>query len=139
MTQGMKPKNPGELFQIDHMTVSLASDFTVKHFQGVCPVTKMVVEQAYSRATSTVAKQFLEFVLKSLPFKIKSIQVDGGSEFMKDFEQACKELDILLYVLPPRSPEYNGVVERVNGSPNQYYSRILEDFLTCTELGQIIA
>jgi putative transposase len=49
-----------------------------------------------------------------LPFPVRSIQVDGGSEFMKDFEQACKDKGIPLYVLPPKRPQYNGGVERMN-------------------------
>ena len=114
--KNMKAKEAGELLQIDHMSVYIASGFRIKHFQAICPVTKMVVEQAYSRATSSVAKQFLEFVQTKLPFEIKSIQVDGGSEFMKEFELVCKDLGIPLYVLPPKSPEYNGNVERANGA-----------------------
>ena len=51
-----------------------------------------------------------------LPFPVKSIQVDGGSEFMKHFEKACKKMNIPLFVLPPYSPQMNGVVERVNGT-----------------------
>ena len=44
-------------------------------------------------------------------------QVDGGSESMADFEEACYELDIpLLHVLPPRRPQWNGCVERTNRS-----------------------
>jgi transposase len=114
--KGMKATKPGELFQIDHMTVHLTSFFGVKHFQGICPVTKMVVEQAYYCATSRIARQFLEYVKATLPFPLISIQVDGGSEFKKDFEQACKELDLPLFVLPPKTPENNGNVERANGS-----------------------
>jgi len=38
--------------------------------------------------------------------------VDGGSEFMAEFEQACQEKGIRLFVLPPRSPKLNGHVER---------------------------
>lgn len=45
---------------------------------------------------------------------IRSIQVDGGSEFMKDFEKVCEENGINLYVLPPKRPQYNGGVERGN-------------------------
>lgn len=112
----MKPQVPGDLFQIDHMSVTVVAGHAVKHFQGICPITKMVVEQAYSSATSNVAKQFLEHVQANLPFKLRSIQVDGGSEFMKEFEQACKNANIALYVLPPKSPEYNGNVERANGA-----------------------
>ena len=126
---GMKANNPGERFQIDHMTVSVAPGHQIKHFQGICPVTKMVVEQAYSKATSDIARQFLEFVRANLPFKIQSIQVDGGSEFMKDFEQACHDFDIPLWVLPPKSPEYNGNVERANGSAKyEFYAFYCDDF-----------
>ena len=38
--------------------------------------------------------------------------MDGGSEFMADFEEACREAGIRLFVLPPRSPKLNGHVER---------------------------
>ncbi len=47
-----------------------------------------------------------------MPFKIKAIQVDGGSEFMAQFEEACQQRRIRLFVLPPRSPKLNGSVER---------------------------
>lgn len=35
---------------------------------------------------------------------------------MKDFEQTRKHFNIPLYILPPRSPECNGIVERTNTS-----------------------
>ncbi len=46
--------------------------------------------------------------------KHQYIQVDGGSEFMGDFEDECAERKPPLKVLPPHSPELNGVVERTN-------------------------
>ena len=51
-----------------------------------------------------------------MPFPIQGIQVDGGSEFMAEFETACQSQGIALYVLPPRSPKLNGRVERLNGT-----------------------
>jgi transposase InsO family protein len=33
---------------------------------------------------------------------------------MKDFEDACAEAGIALFVLPPKRPQYNGGVERGN-------------------------
>ena len=58
----------------------------------------------------------------SLPFL--SIQVDGGSEFMAFFEQACKKAKIPLFVLPPRSPELNGHVERSNSTAKyEFYAQ----------------
>ena len=47
-------------------------------------------------------------------FPIRAIQVDGGSEFMGDFELACRDAGIPLYVLPLHSPKLNGFVERLN-------------------------
>jgi putative transposase len=113
---GMKAKNPGEYVQIDHMSVAITSGFVVKHFQAICPITKIVVEEAYTAATSNNARNFLKEVCKKMPFPITSIQVDGGSEFRGEFEQACEDFAIPLYVLPPRSPELNGNVERANGA-----------------------
>ncbi|PKN03744.1 hypothetical protein CVU75_00720 [Candidatus Dependentiae bacterium HGW-Dependentiae-1] len=74
----MKAKEPGEFFQIDHMSINISSGFQVKHFQGICPVTKIVFEQAFSSATNFVARQFLKYPLSNLPFPIKSVQVKGG-------------------------------------------------------------
>lgn len=114
--KGMKSTKPGELMQIDHASIWLGTSFPVKHFQAICPFTKMVAEQAYNSATSHSAATFLDYVISSLPFPVHSIQVDGGSEFMKDFEVACQERNIPLFVLPPKTPENNGNVERANGA-----------------------
>jgi len=50
------------------------------------------------------------------PFPVRAIQVDGGSEFRGEFETACAERGMVLFVLPPRLPKLNGRVERLNGS-----------------------
>jgi len=109
----MKSLKPGQLVQIDHMTVT-KNNIKIKHFQAWDPKSKFIHAGVCSNATSSAAKKFLEDFIQKAPFDIESIQVDGGSEFMKDFEQACAELNILLYVLPPSRPQYNGGVERGN-------------------------
>ena len=110
---GMKADKLGELIQIDHMSVS-KNQLAVKHFQAWSPIGKFIYANVYANAKSKTAKRFLEELIKEAPFKIVSIQVDGGSEFMKDFEEACKDLSIQLYVLPPKRPQWNGGVERGN-------------------------
>jgi len=115
LLSGMRSSGPGKQVQVDHMDVQL-NGLSVKHFKAICPYTKIVVEQAYKSASSAVAAQFLKMMLEEFPFPISSIQVDGGSEFMGEFEKGCKALNIPLYVLPPRSPELNGCVERGNGT-----------------------
>jgi transposase len=106
---GMKSKQLGEMIQLDHMTV-YSNSACIKHFKAVCPMTKIMVSNVYSNAKSTTAAKFLEKVIDDFPFKISSIQVDGGSEFMKDFEQLCQENSIDLFVLPPKSPKYKDYV-----------------------------
>jgi len=109
----IKPKAPGEMVQIDHMTV-VKHGVSMKHFQAWDPITKVIVADVTSNATSMAAAKFLRKTLESMPFTVKSVQVDGGSEFMKHFEEECQKLNIELYVLPPKRPQYNGGVERGN-------------------------
>jgi IS30 family transposase len=113
---GMKSQSPGELVQVDHATIQLDSGATFKQFTAVCPFTKYAADQVYTQASSKCAADFIEHMQSVFPFKIKSIQVDGGSEFMGDFEYACKIKKLDLFVLPPRSPKLNGAVERRNGA-----------------------
>jgi hypothetical protein len=80
-TYGMKPLNPGEMIQVDHMTVT-KNNITCKHFQAWDPITKFIVADVVSNAKSITAAKFLQKVIKDMPFTVKSIQVDGGSEFM---------------------------------------------------------
>jgi transposase len=127
--KGMISRSVGELVQIDHMTTKVG-DKTVKHFNAWDRYSKWNAADIYSNATSYCAKKFLEKLLKESPFKIKSIQVDGGSEFMKEFEQSCEEHGIPLFVLPPRSPELNGGVERINRTWREEFYDYYDDLPT---------
>jgi len=110
---GMKPQKPGQMIQIDHMSVNKIGK-QIKHFQAYDPISKYVYAEIFSQAKSSNAANFLFKLENSLPFPITSIQVDGGSEFMKDFESLCQRKGIPLFVLPPNRPQYNGGVERAN-------------------------
>jgi predicted transcriptional regulator len=110
---GMKATAPGEMIQVDHMTVT-KNQITFKHFQAWDPITKVIVAEVVSDAKSCTAAKFLRKVVKEMPFAVKSVQVDGGSEFMKDFESECAKHKLPLYVLPPKRPQFNGGVERGN-------------------------
>ena len=103
----------GERIQIDHMSVT-KNGVNVKHFQAWERKSKYIHAVVYSNAKASSAKRFLLEYVEKAPFKIKSIQVDGGSEFMTRFEDACQKLNIPLLVLPPANPKYNGGVERAN-------------------------
>ena len=114
-----KPKDvrfekPGDIVQIDTMSISRPVGKPIKHFDAYDPFAKWTVARPCRRATAKDAASFLEKVLGEMPWPVKAIQIDGGSEFMAEFEQACADKKLPLYVLPPRSPKLNGGVERCN-------------------------
>jgi putative transposase len=116
-----KPKEvafekPGDVIQIDTLTLNLAPGRTIKHFDAYDVHAKWTVAKPYRNATAANAADFLDKVTAEMPWPIKAIQVDGGSEFMAECETACRDNGIPLYVLPPRSPKLNGAVERCNGA-----------------------
>ena len=127
-----KPKNyaikqPGDLVQVDTLDVSLMPGVHFKHFTARDMVSRWDVVQACQRATANNARQFLELVQERTPFQVKAVQVDGGSEFMAQFEQACQEKNIRLFVLPPRSPKLNGCVERAHRTHVEEFYQVYGD------------
>ena len=96
------------------MVLNLYNGLKIKEFRAVDPTTRISISRIYSSANAVNAREFLKEVIFELDFPIESIQVDGGSEFMGEFEEYCEEIGIKLYVLPPRSPKMNGFVERAN-------------------------
>ena len=105
-----------------------------KSFRAVCPKTRRQHARVYSRATAGVARAFLREVVEELG--PAGVQVDGGSEFMGVFEEECEALDLPLKVLPPRSPELNGIVERANRSERIECWSQHQGELTCAALNE---
>ena len=113
---GARGRKPGQMVQIDHTGVAIEAGFAVKESEAVCLVSKLCYMRAYSRATAACASKFLDHLIRQAPFDIESVQVDGGSEFMAEFETARRRRGIALFALPPRSPICNGCVERANAA-----------------------
>ncbi len=117
LPRGRKPTSPGEIVQLDTLTVSPhTARPAIKQFTAHDPVAKWTCAQAWRRATAHNARRFLDKLQADMPFPIEAIQVDGGSEFKADFETECQRRGIDLFELPPRSPKLNGHVERNNGA-----------------------
>lgn len=116
LPKGLKPDRPGAVVQIDTVFVTLAPGKAIKHFTAYDPVAKWTVAKAVSRATAKAASSFLDKVVAQMPFPVEAIQVDGGSEFKAEFEDACQAKGLALYELPPKRPQLNGAVERCNGA-----------------------
>lgn len=107
-------EQPGDLVQVDTLEVRPLDETTLKHFTARDVISRWDVLEVHRRATAHTASEFLETILCRMPFPVKAIQVDGGSEYRADFEQACQTLGLKLFVLPPHSPKLNGRVERAH-------------------------
>lgn len=124
-----KPKQyavsaPGDLVQVDTLDVRPIPGVVFKQFTARDVVSRWDVIQAHTRATAQTATQFLETLQHRMPFPIRAVQVDGGSEFAAEFEQACRQRGLHLFVLPPRSPKLNGAVERANRTHSEEFYQL---------------
>src|SRR3990170_4780771 len=125
--------------QVDTAHVSLFSEFSFKHFTACDVFTRWQVLEAHGRATAHAAAGFLDTILERMPFAVQAIQVDGGSDFRADFEDACRERGVKLFVLPPRSPKLNGHVERAQRTHKEEFYYRLTSATTLTQVNKLLS
>lgn len=123
---------PGDIIQIDTMDVRPEPGVILKQFTSVDVVSRWSVAKIISNATALMASKMLDEIIERMPFPVRAIQIDGGSEFMAEFEALCKTREILLFLLPPYSPKLNGRVERANRTYR-------EEFYNCSTATPTVA
>jgi transposase InsO family protein len=136
-----KPKDyavqrPGDLVQLDTLDLRPSPNVVLKQFTARDMVSRWDVIEVHRRATSTAATLFLDTLQRRLPFPLRALQVDGGSEFAALFEQACQQRGLRLFVLPPRSPKLNGQVERANRTHTEEFYEITPCSLPIAQLNR---
>ena len=81
---------PGDLVQVDTADVRYDGSAQIyKHFAARDCVSRWDVLDVHRNATAHNAAAFLDLIVARMPFKVKAIQVDGGSEFRAEFEATC--------------------------------------------------
>ena len=133
-----QPRLPGDLVQVDTLDVRPLPGVVFKHFTARDVTSRWDVVEVYSRATVPTACRFLEALLERMPFPVKALQVDGGSEFATAFEQACQDRGIRLFVLPPRSPKLNGCVERAHKTHTEEFYEVYDGELELTMVNKAL-
>lgn len=131
-------KEPGDIVELDVMDIRPLPGVTIKHFTARDVVSRWDVVEAHTRATATAATGFMETLLSRMPFLIRAIQVDGGSEFQSIFEEECRRLGIRLFVLPPHSPKLNGHVERAHRTHTEEFYEVTDCSFEIAELNQAL-
>jgi putative transposase len=127
-------RHPGDLVQVDTLDVRPLPGIVLKHFTARDVVSRWDVVEVHQRATATTATTFLDTLQARMPFPVRAIQVDGGSEFHAAFETACQRRGIRLFALPPRSPKLNGAVERAQRTHTEEFYEVWDLPWTATAL-----
>ena len=127
-------KEVGDIIELDTLDVRPLPGVLLKHFTAHDVISRWNVLSVYSRATGTTTAHFLDVLTERMPFPVRAIQVDGGSEYAAIFEQECQRRGIRLFVLPPRSPKLNGGVERAHRTHTEEFYEVTNSTFELAEL-----
>jgi len=129
-----RPTRPGQLVQLDTVHLRPVPGVERRQFTAVDVVSRSAVVGVRATASAGTAAAFLDELVARMPVPVEAIQVDGGSEFMAEFETGCRDRGIAPYVLPPRSPKLNGRVERLNGTSRREFWEVYDGDLDLLSL-----
>ncbi|MGH3381075.1 MAG: integrase core domain-containing protein [Actinoallomurus sp.] len=123
---GFLAARPGDLVQVDTLDVRPLPGQVFKQFTARDVVSRWDVLELRTTASARQALAILDALAARLPFPVRALSVDNGSEFMAEFETACAERGIALLTLPPRSPKLNGCVERANRTHTEEFYELTD-------------
>ena len=111
--KGYQPQQPGDLVQIDSITIFLEG---VKRYliTAIDVESKFAFAYAYGSLSSRSGKDFFEKLEKVTPYEVKRIQTDNGLEFEKCFRSYVEKRNITHFHNYPGRPQSNSFVERFN-------------------------
>lgn len=125
---------PGQEVQVDTKYLDRIPSTGERGYQytAIDDCTRLRVLRIYDDFSIERSLQFLREVTAALPFKIRAIRTDGGSEFtypmptpkVHPFTQACRKLGINHRVNRPGYPQANGKVERSHRTDNEEFYRM---------------
>lgn len=119
--RGYKIASPGDMVQMDTKYIMLIGGRKFYQFTAIDVLTKLRVLHVYASETSRNGSLFLEECLKVFPFRIKAIQTDNGSCFLKEFQKLCEKKGIPHYFTYPRHPQQNTYVEISHGADEREF------------------
>jgi putative transposase len=124
---GYRVERPGDLVQLDTLDVRPPGvTYPFKQFTARDVVSRWDVLTLAPNARAQSALAILDALAARMPFPVRALSVDNGSEFMADFELECARRGIALLTLPPRSPKLNAFVERSNRTHTEEFYEVTD-------------
>jgi transposase InsO family protein len=119
---------PGHRLQMDVKFLERipGSKKRLYQFTAIDDCTRIRVLKIYDACNQGTAIQFVDEVLRRLPFRVHVVQTDNGAEFQSRFHWHLEELDIRHVYIRPRTPRLNGKVERSHRVDAQEFYQLLD-------------
>jgi transposase InsO family protein len=119
-SRGYKPKEPGDLVQLDAIEIFLLG---IKRYiiTAIDVKSRFAFAYTYKTLSSSTAKDFMIKFQEVAPFPIRRVQTDNGKEFHRFFHQYLEGQNIIHFFNYPRSPKSNAYIERFNRTIQEQY------------------
>lgn len=121
-------RQPGHRLQVDVKFLERvpATRKKLYQFTAVDDCTRIRVLKIFDACNQKTAIQFIDEVIRRLPFRIHVIQTDNGAEFQSRFHWHLQDQDIRHVYIKPRTPRLNGKVERSHRIDDQEFYQLLD-------------
>jgi transposase InsO family protein len=121
-------QKPGHRLQVDVKFLERipGSLKRLYQFTAIDDCTRIRVLKIYDRCNQKTAIQFIDEVIRRLPFRVLVVQTDNGAEFQSNFHWHLQDLDIEHDYIKPRTPRLNGKVERSHRIDDQEFYQLLD-------------
>jgi transposase InsO family protein len=96
-------------------------------FTAIDDCTRVRVLKIYDACNQRTAIQFIDEVVRRLPFRVHVVQTDNGGEFQSQFHWHLERLDIRHVYIRPRTPRLNGKVEPHRVDDQEFYQLLDRD------------
>jgi transposase InsO family protein len=122
-----KPQ-PGHRLQVDVKFLERMPGTRRRFYQFTATddCTRMRVLKIFDACKQRTAIQFIDDVLRRLPFRVLVVQTDNGAEFQSQFHWHLEQRDIRHVYIRPRTPHLNGKVERSHRVDDQEFYQLLD-------------
>ncbi len=100
----------------------------VKRFQytAIDDCTRIRALKVYKKHTQASSIDFINYVVKKFPFRIKMVRTDNGHEFQTKFHWHVADLGMEHVYIKPACPRLNGKVERSHLTDKREFYQCLE-------------
>ena len=119
---------PGHRLQLDVKFLERIPGTRRRLFQftAIDDCTRIRVLKVFDACNQRAAIQFIDEVLRRLPFRVHVVQTDNGAEFQSQFHWHLESQDVRHCYIRPRTPRLNGKVERSHRVDDQEFYQLLD-------------